>query len=60
MAKAYKCDRCDGFFEPRSHMEEEYRICNDKFLPIDICPLCQAKFEAWFHAAKEMEEEEDE
>ena len=64
MAQAFKCDRCDTFFESPEDTESRVglRIGNFTtwgFRAIDLCPLCQAKFEAWFETVKKLKEEEN-
>ena len=57
MSRAFKCDRCGGFYEPQSNSLKQINICDERLSQMDICPLCQAKFEAWFEAGKIEEEE---
>ena len=58
MARAFKCDRCGNYYDPQSCLEDEFVICKSNLVKADICPLCKAKFDAWFNAAKELKEEE--
>lgn len=54
MAKAFKCDRCGGFYEPGSKSKCEYSVTkmnwNSQSNPKaqDLCPQCYGSFERWW------------
>lgn len=60
MARAYKCDRCGTFFE-RQKNEPFPNLCLNeekcRSRTLDLCPSCQAELDAWYDAAKKVEEE---
>lgn len=51
MSKAYKCDRCGGFYEPYFHtILITYGSMNNVK---NLCPECNGKLEKWLKKANE-------
>lgn len=59
MSRAFKCDRCGGFYEPQGYINDSFVICKSNLVKADICPICQVEFDAWFNKAKKLKEEKD-
>lgn len=61
MSKAWKCDRCGGFFEPYNYdPEKELVITTRTKLSnctkiYDLCPKCVEDLRKWFFEYKEVE-----
>ena len=61
MAKAFECDRCGTLYSDEDNKmpgifvgkRDEY-YC---FKTLDLCPVCQKRFEAWFDAGKQEGDE---
>ena len=51
MARAFKCDRCGGFYSPTSK-EIKYGIFDydNELKSIDLCPNCREDFMNWFES----------
>lgn len=57
--KAYRCDRCGGFFEKKqkSDIRIERRIPrNGSICCLDFCEACQKQLENWLNVERNKEE----
>lgn len=59
MARAFKCDRCGGYYDPQIYNDDSFVICKSNLVKADICPICRAEFGVWFDTAKELKEEQN-
>lgn len=69
MAKAYECDRCGVLFTKEK--DEKDKLDTTKLFVakmnecyctsfLDLCYVCQSKFEAWWNEGKEEDKKENE
>lgn len=68
MAKAYECDRCGVLFgetdrDDTSDPDKLYVVRQDdlyRIRPLDLCYVCQSKFDEWWNAGRAGTEENNE
>ncbi len=65
MAKAYECDRCGTLYSETdknntSGLNNLYIMKPNRTRPLDLCYVCQSKFDEWWNAGKEGAEEKNE
>ena len=61
MAIAYKCDRCEEFFEKFDLLEPKYTISKHSFgmgpVELDLCPTCLAYLERFLECSTKVKGE---
>lgn len=56
--RAFKCDRCGGYYDTVSKAAEVYRIFRKPAKCVDLCEPCLADLVRWMDAYKEGGEQD--
>lgn len=65
MASAYRCDRCQKYYQTIGYTGPDYCICralghNKAGIKVDLCPDCNKKLDEWMDGKATLDEVDDE